>query len=79
MQSYKVVFVDDQPIFRHGLEHILKARKDIEVVGHASDGLQAIEVARELQPDILILDVSMPKMRGTEALKEIKIKRTLWE
>lgn len=72
MEQTTIVLVDDQPIFRKGLEQLLNNYPNMKVVGHANNGLEAIDVARDHQPDILILDVSMPKMRGTEALKRIK-------
>ena len=72
MEKTTIVLVDDQPIFRKGLEQLLNNFKNMQVVGHANNGIEAIDVARNHQPDILILDVSMPKMRGTEALKRIK-------
>ncbi len=72
MEQTTIVLVDDQPIFRKGLEQLLNNYPNMRVVGQANNGLEAIDVARDHQPDILILDVSMPKMRGTEALKRIK-------
>jgi len=72
MEQTTIVLVDDQPIFRKGLEQLLNSYQNMKVVGHANNGIEAIDIARDYQPDILILDVSMPKMRGTEALKRIK-------
>ncbi len=72
MEQITIVLADDQPIFRKGLEQLLNNYQNMKVVGHANNGIEAIDAARDHQPDILILDVSMPKMRGTEALKRIK-------
>ncbi len=68
----KIVIVDDHTILRDGLQSLLTARGEYEVVGHAADGLEAIQAAKEYQPDIILLDLSMPKMNGIAAIKEIK-------
>lgn len=67
----RILLVDDHKMMRDGLRAILSSTDGIEVVGEAEDGRGAIEVARELQPDIVVMDVGMPEMNGIEASKRI--------
>ena len=71
----KVLIADDHTIVRAGLTALLGTEKDIEVVGEAKNGAEAVAKAVELQPDIVIMDLMMPKMDGVEATKEIFRKR----
>ena len=68
----RVLVVDDQELFVAMLETILTGDVRIEVVGTASDGAEAVELARELEPDIVLMDISMPGMDGIEATKWIR-------
>ena len=68
----RVLVVDDHTIFRRGLISILESYPDIKVVGEASDGEQGIERAHELMPDVIIMDLAMPRMNGIEATRIIK-------
>ncbi len=72
MGKIRVLLADDHPSFREGLERLLREETDVEVVGQANDGHEAIAMARDLHPDVVILDVSMPKINGVEATKQIK-------
>ena len=69
--TVRVLLVDDQPLLRTGFRMILDAEPDIEVVGEASDGVQAVELARSLQPDVVLMDIRMPRMDGVEATRQI--------
>ncbi|MCA1675323.1 MAG: response regulator transcription factor [Actinobacteria bacterium] len=67
--SIRVLVADDQEIVRTGLTMILDAQPDIEVVGQAADGLEAVRIARELRPDVCLFDIRMPGMDGIEATR----------
>ena len=71
MNLLRVVVVDDHPAFRMGLAGMLSTVADIEVVGDASDGNEAIERVRELRPDVVLMDLHMPDLGGIEATKEM--------
>lgn len=68
----RVLIVDDYHIVRRGLQFFLKTQKDIEVVGEAKNGVEAVQLVEELQPDIVLMDLVMPEMDGIEATKKIK-------
>ena len=73
MGSYHIVLVDDHVMFRQGLKRILEERSDLEVVGEADSGLELIKLLEKSTPDLAILDISMPNLRGIEAISEIKM------
>src|SRR4051812_6342728 len=68
----RIVNADDHPIFREGLIKLIETRPELQVVGAASDGDEALPLVATLQPDILLLDLTMPKMSGLLALRELK-------
>ena len=65
----KILIADDHGIVREGLKALFGKERDIEVVGVAQDGYQVIELAKELVPDIVIMDITMPKMNGVDATR----------
>lgn len=69
--TVRVVVADDQALVRDGLAMVLAADGDIDVVGEACDGVEAIELARSLEPDIVLMDVRMPRLDGVAALRRI--------
>ncbi len=71
MPPIKVVIADDHPVVRIGLRNMLESGSEIKVVAEARDGLEALNTVRSLQPDILLLDLAMPRMPGMEALREL--------
>lgn len=70
----RILLVDDHPIVRQGLRTLLEGRSGWEVVGEASDGVEALEKVDSLQPDVVVLDVTMPRMNGLEACRMIQQK-----
>src|SRR5271166_5793864 len=70
-QPIRIVIADDHPIFRDGLRRLLESEQDLKVIGEACDGSEAVKLARQLKPDILLLDLAMPKQPGLEALREL--------
>lgn len=68
----KVLIVDDHAMVRRGLAFFLQAYPDLELAGEASNGLEAVQMAAETQPDVVLMDLIMPEMDGTEAIRQIK-------
>jgi DNA-binding NarL/FixJ family response regulator len=68
----QVLIVEDHTILREGLRSLLSGHTDFEIIGEATDGREAIRTVEKLQPDIVLMDLSMPRMDGIEAIREIK-------
>ncbi len=72
MSPYRIVLTDDHIMLRQGIKKIIETSEDMEVVGEAGDGLELLRLLKKITTDMVILDISMPKLRGVEATREIK-------
>ncbi|MGC1402405.1 MAG: response regulator transcription factor [Thermodesulfobacteriota bacterium] len=68
----RTLIVDDYPVVREGLRSLLSSHQDFDIVGEAGDGLEAIELVGKIYPDLVLMDMSMPRMDGMTAIREIK-------
>ena len=73
MATYRIVLADDHLLFREGMKRLIDEMPGMEVVGEAGDGLELLDLAKELKPDMAIIDISMPNLRGIETTREIKM------
>lgn len=69
--SIKIIIADDHKIMRDGLRNLLKKQIDMEIIGEADNGKKAVEMAREMEPDVIIMDIAMPELNGIEATRQI--------
>ena len=75
-QGVRILIADDHPIFRDGLKRLLESERDFKVIGEACDGVEAVKMVRQLKPEILLLDLAMPRRPGLEALREMSTDAT---
>jgi DNA-binding NarL/FixJ family response regulator len=75
-QQIRIVVADDHPTLRDGLRRLVELENDLAIVGEAANGERALELVRELDPDILLLDVSMPKLSGLEVLRRLAAEKS---
>jgi DNA-binding NarL/FixJ family response regulator len=71
-KAYRIVLADDHQLVRHGLRRILEEKSTLEVAGEASDGLELLSILNKIDPNLIVLDLSMPHLRGIEAIPEIR-------
>lgn len=71
-KKIKIVMADDHPIFRNGLRQVIEEDSNIEILAEAENGIKALEYINQYKPDVILLDIDMPKMTGLEVLKELK-------
>jgi DNA-binding NarL/FixJ family response regulator len=72
MQTFSVIIADDHPLAREGIKSVLEGDNSFLIVGEAADGIEAIELCDQFQPDLLLLDINMPRLSGLEAVKKIR-------
>ncbi len=72
MSPYRIILADDHTIVRHGIRKMIEERSDLAVIGEANDGLELLSLLKTLDTDLVILDISMPNLRGIEAIRELK-------
>ena len=72
MKRITVLLAEDHMVVREGLRALLEAEGDIEVVGEAATGRQAVELTRKLRPDVVVMDIAMPVLNGLEATRQIR-------
>ena len=72
METFRIVIVDDHTLVRQGLRRIIGEMADLEVIGEAGDGLELLKLLEKITPHMILLDISMPNLRGNEAIREIK-------
>lgn len=72
MSKLRILLADDHEIFREGLKMLISAQPDMEVIGEAKNGRMAVDLAQQLQPDIVVMDVSMPELNGLKATEKLK-------
>ena len=75
MKRLRVLIADDHTLFREGMRQLLEMERDIEVVGEASDGIEVLAKTKELQPDVILMDINMPVVNGVTAISQVLAER----
>jgi DNA-binding NarL/FixJ family response regulator len=75
MEHIRLIIVDDHEVVRAGLQGMLASQPDFEIVGEAADGSEAVEMAARLRPDVVLMDLRMPRMNGVEAIHQIRVQQ----
>ena len=73
MDKIRLLLADDHVITRQGIRRLLEDEADLEVIGEASNGEEAVHMATEMKPDVILMDIAMPKLNGIEATRQIKL------
>ena len=73
MSAYRIVIADDHVLFRQGLRKLIQESEQLVVTGEAQDGIELLKMLKNTSADMIILDISMPKLRGIEATREVKM------
>jgi DNA-binding NarL/FixJ family response regulator len=76
METIRVVIAEDHPATRQYLSGLLQRQPDVEVVGSAQDGMEALQLATRLEPEVLVLDIQMPRLSGVEVLRRLRQRRS---
>lgn len=72
MRKLRILLIDDHVLFRKGIASLIATRDDMEIVGEGGDGSQALPLAKETKPDIILMDINMPRMSGIDAVKQVQ-------
>jgi two-component system response regulator DegU len=72
MAKTSIMLVDDHPLFRQGLRRVLEAEEDLEVIMEVADGEEGLRLAKQLLPNVVIMDINLPRMNGLQATRELK-------
>src|SRR5437899_4835302 len=72
MQKIRVLLADDHTVVRQGIRALLSSEGDIDIVGEAENGRQAVQMAKKLEPDVAVMDIAMPVLNGLEATRQIR-------
>ena len=75
MSSCRIIIVDDHPVFRQGLRDVLETDPQITVIGEAANGEMAIQLAEELEPDVMLMDINLPDIMGLQVTRRIKARQ----
>jgi DNA-binding NarL/FixJ family response regulator len=72
MHRISVMLVDDHPVFRQGLRRVLEGEDDLDVVAEVEDGMEALRLAKQMEPDVMLLDINLPRMNGLQVARSLK-------